>query len=270
MWVWALFWRVAWMLVPAITFWEPIQPTPAHADTAAALTAIADTADRICGIVQTQGEAGASKAQGDIHAELNGLAHRLATLGGSGSVDISSSKYQGLFQQDLPTALKDLRECKLKVFQQLQAAILPGTAQQSGAGAPTPELVQAPANAPTVDTARTSDNSIELGLYTCTNETASISCYIALSRIAAGQQDYAINSLRTDQFKLVDNFHIEHRLRRAYFIDGLGSHQQKTNLSTGESIWLALEFDPVARPISSARIIFSSLFGMPQLRGPVS
>jgi hypothetical protein len=156
------------------------------------------------------------------------------------------------------------------VFQQLQAVILPGTAQQSGAGAPTPELLQAPANAPTVDTARTSDQSVEIALFSCTNETNSILCYVVLSRIAAGQQDYSINSLRTDQFKMVDNFHIEHRLRRAYFIDGLGSHQQKTNLSTGESVWLALEFDPLARPISSARIIFVSLWGAPQLRGPVS
>jgi hypothetical protein len=268
MWLWVLFWRVAWMLVPAIILWEAIQPAPADADTAAALTAIADTADRICGIVQTQGEAGSSKAQGDIHAELNGLARRLATLGGSGSIDISSSKYQGLLQQDLPTALKDLRECKLKVFQQLQAAILPGTAQQSGAGAPSPELVQAPANAPTVDTAKTFYE--ELSLFSCTNEANLISCYVVLSRIAAGQQDYSINSLGTDKVKLVDNFHIEHRLRRAYFIDGLGSHQQKTNLSTGEGVWLALEFDPVARPISSARIIFGSLYGPPQLRGPVT
>jgi hypothetical protein len=108
--IWASFWRIAWTLVAAITVWEGIQPTPARADTAAALTALADTADRICGIVSTKGEAGSNKVQGDIHAELNGLARRLATLGGSGSVDISSSKYQGLLQQDLPTALKDLRE----------------------------------------------------------------------------------------------------------------------------------------------------------------
>ena len=142
--------------------------------------------------------------------------------------------------------------------------------QQSGAGAPTPELLQAPNNAPTVDTARTGDQKVEIALFSCTNDKNSVSCYVVLSRIAAGQQDYSINSLRTDQFKLVDNFHIEHRLRRAYFIDGLGSHQQTTNLSTGESVWLALEFDPVARPISSARIIFGSLWGAPQLRGPVS
>ena len=89
------------------------------------------------------------------------------------------------------------------------------------------------------------------------------------AQIASRQQDYNINSMGTNQFKLVDNFHIEHRLRRAYFIDGLGSHQQTTNLSTGERVWLALEF-PVAHSISSARIIFGFLWGAVQLRGPVT
>jgi hypothetical protein len=182
-------------------------------------------------------------------------------------VDISSSQYQGLLQQDLPTALKDVRECKLQVLQQLQAVVLPGTVPQSGSGAPTPELLQAPANARAVDTAR--NNQVEVGLFSCANETNSVLCYVVLSRIASGQQDYGINSMGTDQFKLVDNFHIEHRLRRAYFIDGLGSHQQTTNLSTGERVWLALEF-PVAHSISSARIIFGFLWGAVQLRGPVT
>ena len=189
---WAAFMRFAWTFAATIAVREAIQPTPARADTAATLTAIADTADRICGIVSTQGEEGSNKIQGDIHAELNGLARRLATLGGSGSVDISSSKYQGLLQQDLPTALKDSRECKLKVFQQLQATILPGTAQQAGIVAPAPELLQAPANALVVDTAR--NNQVEIGLFSCANQTNSVSCYVVISRIASGQQDYSINS----------------------------------------------------------------------------
>jgi hypothetical protein len=259
-----------WVLTSVAMVGTAVQPTLAQADTAAALSALADTADRICGIVATQGEAGSSKVQGDIHAELNGLARRLATIGGSGNVDIASSKYQGLLQQDLPTALKDIRDCKLQVLQQLQAAVLPGTAQASGPGVPAADLLQAPTNAPTLDVVRLVTQREELGLYSCTNQTTDITCYVILTRIFAGQQDYSIAALRTDQYKLVDNFHIEHRLRRAYFIDGLGTHQQTTNLSTGESIWLALEFDPVAHPISSARIIFATLPGAPQLRGPVT
>jgi hypothetical protein len=126
------------------------------------------------------------------------LARRLATLGGSGSVDISSAKYQGLLQQDLPTALKDLRECKLKVFQELQTVILPGSVQQAGVGAPTPELLQAPANAPLVDTAR--NNLVEIGLFSCANQANSVSCYVVVSQIASGQKDYSINSMGTNQF----------------------------------------------------------------------
>jgi hypothetical protein len=247
-----------------------VQAAPVRADTPATLAAIADAADRICGIVATQGEAGSSKAQGEIHAELSGLARRLATIGGSATADITSSNYQGLLQADLPTTLKDIRECKLHVFEKLQATLLPGTTQAAGPGAPTADLLQAPANAPTIDTVKPANQREELGLYSCTNEANSITCYVVMSKLVAGQQDYRIDAMRTDLFKLVDNFHIEHRLRRAFFIDGLGSHQQTTNLSTGESVWLALEFEPVARPISSARIILTSFPGSPQLRGPVN
>lgn len=262
--------RPLWMLASATIVGATTQSNPARADTAAALTAIADTADRICGIVVTQGEAGSSKVQGEIRAELNGLARRLANIGGSGTVDITSSKYQGLLQQDLPTTLKDIRECKLKVLRQLQATVLPGTAQVSGPSAPSSDLLQAPANAPTVDTVRPANQREELGLYNCTNQENNITCYLILSRLVSGQQDYRIDTMRIDQFKLVDNYHIEHRLKRAYFIDGLSNHQQTTNLSTGESVWLALEFESVAHPVSSARIILTSFPGAPQLRGPVN
>ena len=132
-----------------------IVPDAARADTPAALAAIADTADRICGIVATQGESGSHNVQGDVHAELSGLARRLATIGGSATADITSSNYQGLLQQDLPTTLKDIRECKLQVLAKLQATLLPGTTQApSGPNAPTADLLQAPANAPTIDTVR--------------------------------------------------------------------------------------------------------------------
>jgi hypothetical protein len=146
--------RPAFLLSSTAAFILGVQPGRALADTPAALAAIADTADRICGIIATQGETGQSKVQGDIHAELNGLARRLATIGGSGSADITSSKYEGLLQQDLPTALKDVRECKLQVFDKLQAVILPGTAPASGPSSPTPDLIQAPSNAQVVDTTK--------------------------------------------------------------------------------------------------------------------
>ena len=241
----------------------------AMADTPAALAAISDTADRICGIVATQGEAGQSKVQGDIHAELNGLARRLATIGGSGSTDLTSSKYQGLLQQDLPTALKDVRECKLRIFEKLQTVILPGIAPASGPSSPPPDLIQAPSNAQAVDTSKSTTRNEDLGLYSCANDANAITCYIVLTKTSPGPSDYDADRMTTNQIKLVDNFHIEHRLKKAYFIDGLGAHQQTTNLSTGESIWLVLDFGPAPRPISSARIVLAAYPGAPQLSGPV-
>lgn len=242
----------------------------AHADTAAALSAIADTADRICGILATQGETSASKTTGDVHAELTGLARRLASVGVSASGDITSSAYQGILQQDLPATLRDIRECKLKVLDRLQATILPGTVASPGPGAPSPDLLQAPANATLLDTSKSVTQREEFGLYSCSNEPGQITCYVTVARMAPGQSDYTVEEMRPEQIKLVDNFHIEHHLRRAFFIDGLGTHHSTTNLSTGESLWLALEFEAGPRPISSARIVFAPYVGAGQLRGPVS
>jgi hypothetical protein len=255
----------------ALLLFAIVEIHPARgADTGAALSAIADTADRICGIVTTQGEASGAKVGVDVHAELAGLAKRLASLGVSGTGDIASSKYQGVLQQDLPTALKDARECKLKVLDKLQAAVLaPGVSQASGPGAPPSELIQSPSSAPLIDTTKSPSQQEDYGLYGCVGEQSSVTCYIVIARTAARQTDYAIDHLPLQQIKLVDNFHVEHRLHRAYFVDGLGGHQKTTNLSTGEGVWLTLEFEAGPRPISSARIVFSS-YGTNQLRGPVS
>jgi hypothetical protein len=78
------------------------------------------------GIVATQGEAGESKVQGDIHAELS-IARRLVTIGGLGAADFTSSKYQGLLQQDFRRHSKTfenansafLRSCKRSFCQGL-------------------------------------------------------------------------------------------------------------------------------------------------------
>src|SRR3954451_7328832 len=78
-----------------------LQLPSARADTAAALTAIADTADRICGIVATQGETQSSKVSGQVNTELNGLARLLVSIGISGAGEIMSSSYQGVLQKDL-------------------------------------------------------------------------------------------------------------------------------------------------------------------------
>jgi hypothetical protein len=241
----------------------------AYADTGSQVGAIADTADRICGIVTTQGEASSTKVQGDIHAELNGLAKRLATIGGSGSGDITTSSYQGLLQTDLASSLRDVRQCKLQVFKTLQHTILPDSAGKLALGAPGPDLLQAPGNANTVDTTKSLDQQSNWSLYSCFNEERFITCYIVITRIAALARDYKIDESNASNIKLIDNYHIEHHLRQAYYVDGLGNRQKEVNLSTGESIWLTLQFDGGPRSISSARIVFSLYGQITQLRGAV-
>src|SRR5947209_6910326 len=145
------------------------------------------------------------------------------------------------------------------------AVLPPGVAQPN----PSADLIQSPSSAPIIDTARSMTNEEDYGLYSCYSSGNAITCYLVVSRTAAGQRDYNTQQMPLQQTKLIDNLHVEHRLRRAFFIDGLGGRQQSTNLSTGESMWLALEFEQgPAHGISSVRIVFSS-YGTNQLRGPV-
>lgn len=122
---------------------------PAHAENIAqALQEITDTADRLCGTIAPAGQANSVKAAGEVKAELNGLAKRLANLGISGSGDISTNTYQGVLQQELTTALRDMRECKLKVFNTLQDKILPNIAPRPIPESARPEATVPAATAP--------------------------------------------------------------------------------------------------------------------------
>jgi hypothetical protein len=59
---------------------------PTHAaDTATVLVEITDTADRLCGYVGQSGHTSSAQITGDVKAELNGLAKRLADLGITGT-----------------------------------------------------------------------------------------------------------------------------------------------------------------------------------------
>jgi hypothetical protein len=126
---------------------------PACAQSVAqALQEITDTADRLCGNVATSGQTNAASGAAEVKAELNGLAKRLADLGVSASGSTSSSTYEGVIQQELPTALRDVRECKLKVFQTLQEKLLPDAQSTPG-----PHSEQAPQK---LDCGGNSDNLV--------------------------------------------------------------------------------------------------------------
>jgi hypothetical protein len=102
-----------------------ISTLPARGDDVSrALQEITDTADRLCGNVATSGQTNSLKASGDVKAELNGLVKKLADIGVSASGETNSSAYEGVVQQELTTALQDVRKCKLKVFNTLQEKLL--------------------------------------------------------------------------------------------------------------------------------------------------
>jgi hypothetical protein len=99
----------------------------AHAaslDAAGTLDLITKTADGICNVVSTKGEAESSEVKGEVKAQLSGLAAKLADAGISGSGIIKSDRYQNVLRQDLASTLHDNASCKLKVFGALQAKLL--------------------------------------------------------------------------------------------------------------------------------------------------
>lgn len=89
-----------------------------------ALKLITDTADKICNVVSTKGEANSEEVKGNVNASLRGLASKLADAGISGSGSITSEQYQNVLRSDLAATLKDNAACKLKVFDTLQNKLL--------------------------------------------------------------------------------------------------------------------------------------------------
>jgi TIR domain len=87
-------------------------------DQANALKLITDTVDRICDLV-TAGSSRGLDVEGQLKAELGGLASRLASAGISSSGKPNEEQYQNVLRQDLAETLRDNSTCKLKVFETL-------------------------------------------------------------------------------------------------------------------------------------------------------
>jgi hypothetical protein len=112
----------------AIVFAQMARAAPLDT-TAQALNLITQTADRICNVVSTKGEIESSDVKGQVQAQLSGLAAKLASVGVSGTGSINNEQYQKVLRQDLASTLHDNTECRLKVFQTLEAKLLPETSQ---------------------------------------------------------------------------------------------------------------------------------------------
>lgn len=89
-----------------------------------ALNLIGETADRICQTVSSQGSASSTNVQGQVNAQVNGLARKLANIGVTAGAQHSSSSWSGVLAKDLPTALRDSLQCRLQVFNSLKGTLL--------------------------------------------------------------------------------------------------------------------------------------------------
>jgi hypothetical protein len=92
----------------------------------AQLIVIANTAERICGVIKDQGSASSAAAKGAVSVELRGLASQIQTTGGQNSGSITSDEYQGLVRDQVGPLMKDLSNCRFEVFKILVFKITPG------------------------------------------------------------------------------------------------------------------------------------------------
>jgi hypothetical protein len=106
----------------------PAQSRAAPLDTQQAIDLITSTADKICNVVSTKGEAQSSEVKGDVKVQLKGLASKLVDAGVSGAGSITNDDYQNVLRQDLAQTLHDNAGCKLKVFDTLQNKLLASNA----------------------------------------------------------------------------------------------------------------------------------------------
>lgn len=89
-----------------------------------ALKVISDFANEMCDEIPLEGEAENVELSGEAKAELHGMLKKLATLGIKGAGTYQKSGYEGVIQKDLAGILKDSRDCKLEIFNQLKSIIL--------------------------------------------------------------------------------------------------------------------------------------------------
>lgn len=83
------------------------------------LALINESANDICGSIDRDGGGSSTAIEGNISAELSGLARRLADAGIDGSARLESDDYSNVVRQELGSELANTRECRLRVFEML-------------------------------------------------------------------------------------------------------------------------------------------------------
>jgi hypothetical protein len=97
------------------------------------------------------------------------------------------------------------------------------------------------------------------GLHKCFVRGDTIDCLFVITNLESGNaRDYnagaAIGSPR-----LIDNFHIEHKISRSFYLNGRGQQQEQMNLGQNEAAWFVVQFEGGSNDITSARIITDGL-----------
>src|SRR6516164_973074 len=86
-----------------------------------------DVFDRIlplvCGYYQPNGDSKTIELNGTAKAELSSLFKKLADLGIEGAGKLDVEEYSGVLRNQIGPELKDVRDCRLKVFTDLQGQL---------------------------------------------------------------------------------------------------------------------------------------------------
>ncbi|AVD88487.1 hypothetical protein [Pseudomonas sp. SWI44] len=80
-----------------------------------------ETSNAICGQAPLAGETTKTTVQGNIDAQLSGLAKKLAKLGISLSADHTKEAHQGVLKSQVLDAIKSTQTCKLEVLKTITA-----------------------------------------------------------------------------------------------------------------------------------------------------
>lgn len=119
------------ILVTAVLTSLAFNPANAQDANERAVALITDTADKLCVNVDQSGSKTSAEINGEVKTELSGLVKKLASIGVSGQGKIDANEYRGVVQDQLGGTLRDIRACRLKVFEVLQAKLVPGLARPS-------------------------------------------------------------------------------------------------------------------------------------------
>jgi len=89
-----------------------------------ALRAVQEFAAEFCGELMTEGSSQNVKVDGSAEAKLSGLLDKLADIGVQGTAEFDQQKYVGLVREELGDDLKNNRECRTRVWDDLKVAVI--------------------------------------------------------------------------------------------------------------------------------------------------